>query len=32
VDDPWHGEDEDFDLTWAEAVAAARGLAAALSR
>ncbi len=31
VDDPWYGDDEDFDVTWAEAVAAARGLAAALS-
>ena len=32
VDDPWYGDDEDFDLTWGEATAAARGLAAALSR
>lgn len=32
VDDPWYGDDEDFDLTWGEAAAAARGLAAALSR
>lgn len=32
VDDPWYGDDEDFDLTWGDATAAARGLAAALSR
>lgn len=30
VVDPWYGDDEGFDITWAEAVAAARGLAAAL--
>ena len=32
VDDPWYGDDEDFDVTWAEAVAAARGLANRLAR
>ena len=32
VADPWYGDDEDFDLTWAEAVAAARGLANRLVR
>ena len=32
VADPWYGDDEDFDLTWAEATAAARGLARWMAR
>lgn len=32
VADPWYGDDADFDLTWAEAAAAARGLARWMAR
>lgn len=32
VADPWFGEDDGFDVTWDEVTAAARALAAKLSR
>jgi protein-tyrosine phosphatase len=32
VADPYYGEDADFDVTWADAVAGARGLADLIER
>lgn len=32
VADPWYGDDEDFDITWSEVTAAARGLARGITQ